>query len=173
MKANLVSVRGFTPKIDPSCFVFPNATIIGDVEIGEKSSIWPNVTIRGDVFAVKIGKESNVQDGTVIHGTYQKCGTVIHDRVTIGHLVMLHGCEIGKGCLIGMGSIIMDGAKIGEHCLVGAGSLITEGAVFPPRSLIVGRPAKVKRELTAEEVALLEASADNYLLYSSWYKSDV
>jgi len=167
--SNVMSVRGLTPKIHESAFIFPNATIIGDVEIGEKSSIWSNVTIRGDVFAVKIGKETNVQDGTVIHGTYKECGTVLHDRVTIGHLVMLHGCEIGRGTLVGMGSIVMDKVKIGENCLVGAGSLVTEGSVFPPRSLILGRPAKVKRELTAEEVALLEQSADNYLLYSSWY----
>lgn len=171
MKGHLISVRGFTPKVHPSCLVFPNVTLVGDVEIGEKSSIWSNVTIRGDVFSVRIGKETNVQDGTVIHGTYQKCGTVLHDRVTIGHLVMLHGCEIGRGSLIGMGSIVMDHVKIGEHCLVGAGSLVLENSVFPPRSLIVGRPAKVKRELTEEEVAFLEESADNYLLYSSWYKS--
>lgn len=167
---NVISVRGFKPKIDPSCFVFPNATVIGDVEIGAKSSIWSNVTIRGDVFAVKIGKEVNVQDGSVIHGTYQECGTVLHDRVTIGHLVMLHGCEIGRGTLVGMGSIVMDKVKIGENCLVGAGSLVTEGSVFPARSLIIGRPARVKRQLTEEEVASLEESADNYLLYSSWYK---
>jgi carbonic anhydrase/acetyltransferase-like protein (isoleucine patch superfamily) len=169
MQGHIISVRGFTPKIHPSALVFPNATIIGDVEIGEKSSIWPNVTIRGDVYVIRIGRETNVQDGTVIHGTYQKCGTTLHDRVTIGHQVTLHGCEIGRGTLVGMGSIIMDGAKIGENSLVGAGSLVTEGSVFPPRSLILGRPAKVKRELTAEEVALLEESADNYLLYSSWY----
>lgn len=170
-RPTVMSVRGFTPKIHESAFVFPNATIIGDVEIGEKSSIWSNVTIRGDVFAVKIGKETNVQDGTVIHGTFKECGTILHDRVTIGHLVMLHGCEIGRGSLIGMGSIVMDKVKIGENCLVGAGSLVTEGSVFPPRSLILGRPARVKRELTAEEVASLEESADNYLLYSSWYKT--
>lgn len=170
MSALIVSVRGFTPKIHPSAYLFPNATIIGDVEIGEKSSIWSQVTIRGDVFKVVIGKEANVQDGSVIHGTYGKCGTVLGDRVTIGHLVMMHGCEIGNGCLIGMGSILMDQVKIGENSLVGAGSLVTEGSVFPPRSLILGRPAKFKRELTAEEVAKLEQSADNYLLYSKWYQ---
>ncbi len=169
MQPLIMTVRGKTPKIDPTALIFPNATIIGDVEIGPQSSIWSQVTIRGDVFAVRIGRETNVQDGTVIHGTYGKCGTTLHDRVTIGHLVMLHGCEIGRGTLVGMGSIVMDGAQIGEHCLIGAGSLITEGTVIPPRSLVMGRPAKVKRELTAEEVAILEQSADNYLLYSSWY----
>ncbi len=169
MKTEIVTVRGKTPKIPDSCFLAANSAIIGDVEIGEKSSIWYNVVVRGDVHSIKIGKEVNIQDGSVVHGTYGKYGTTIHDRVTIGHLVMLHGCEIGKGSLIGMGSIVMDGAKIGEHSLVGAGSLVTEGSHFPPRSLIIGRPAKVKRELTAEEIDLLEQSADNYLLYSSWY----
>lgn len=162
-------VRGFNPEIHSSCFVAPNAAIIGDVKIAEKSSIWYNVTIRGDVMPIRIGKETNIQDGTVIHGTFGKYGTTIHDRVTVGHLAMLHGCEIGSRCLIGMGAIIMDGCQIGEQSVVGAGSLVTEGSKFPPRSLILGSPAKVKRELTAEEIAFLDQSADNYLLYSSWY----
>lgn len=170
MKPEMVTVRGFSPQVEQSCFIAANSAIIGDVKIGAKSSIWYNVTVRGDVNSIRIGQEVNVQDGTVIHGTYEKFGTTLHDRVTVGHLVMLHGCEIGRSCLIGMGSIVMDGAQIGEHSIVGAGSLVTEGSVFPPRSLILGRPAKWKRDLTAEEVDLLEQSADNYLLYSSWYK---
>lgn len=170
MKATLVNVRGFSPQIDGSCFIASTAAIIGNVQIGERSSIWYNVVIRGDVNSICIGKEVNVQDGSIIHGTFEKFGTILHDRVTIGHLAMLHGCEIGEACLVGMGSIVMDGARIGDHSLIGAGSLVTEGAIFPPRSLILGRPAKWKRELTAEEVDLLEQSADNYLLYSSWYQ---
>jgi carbonic anhydrase/acetyltransferase-like protein (isoleucine patch superfamily) len=166
----LLSVRGHTPSLEKDVFVADNARIIGDVKVGEKSSIWYNVTIRGDVMPIRLGKEVNVQDGSVVHGTYGKYGTTLHDRVTIGHLVMLHGCEVGRCCLVGMGSIIMDGAKIGEYSLVGAGSLVTEGSDFPPRSLIVGRPARVKRSLTDEEVALLEKSADNYLLYKTWYE---
>ena len=169
MKTEIVTVRGKTPKIDPSCFVAGNGAVIGDVEIGAKSSVWYNVVIRGDVNQIRIGSETNIQDGSVLHGTYEKFGTFLGNRVTVGHLAMLHGCEIGDGCLIGMGSIVMDGVKIGANSLVGAGSLVTEGSVFPPRSLILGRPAKFKRELTAEEVDLLEHSADNYLLYSSWY----
>lgn len=167
----LLSVRGYTPSLEKDVFVADNARIIGDVKVGEKSSIWYNVTIRGDVMPIRLGKEVNVQDGSVVHGTYGKYGTTLHDRVTIGHLVMLHGCEVGRCCLVGMGSIIMDGAKIGEYSLVGAGSLVTEGSDFPPRSLIVGRPARVKRSLTDEEVALLEKSADNYLLYKTWYET--
>ena len=171
MSSPFVRARGKTPVIAEKVFIADNARIIGDVEVGEGSSIWYNVTIRGDVMPINIGKEVNVQDGSVIHGTYQKYGTTLHDRVTIGHLVMLHGCEVGKVTLVGMGSILMDGVKVGEHCLIGAGSLLTEGTVIPPRSLVMGRPAKVKRALTDEEVDLLEKSADNYLLYKTWYEN--
>lgn len=163
------AVRGLSPQIADSAFVAENAVIIGDVVVGEKSSIWYNVTLRGDVMPLRIGRETNVQDGTVMHGTHGKFGCTLHDRVTIGHQVLLHGCEVGSGSLIGMGSIVMDGARIGEHCLVGAGSLVTEGKAFPPRSLILGRPAKLIRELTNEDIQLLEESADNYLLYATWY----
>lgn len=169
MSGQFVRARGVSPIIGEDVFVADNARIISDVEIGDRSSIWYNVVIRGDVMPIRIGKEVNVQDGSVIHGTYGKWGTTLHDRVTIGHLVMLHGCEIGRGTLVGMGSIVMDGVQVGEHCLIGAGSLITEGTKIPPRSLVVGRPAKVKRPLTDEEVELLEKSADNYLLYKTWY----
>lgn len=164
-----VKARGSEPKVEADVFIADNARIIGDVQVGKGSSIWYNVTIRGDVMPIRIGQETNVQDGTVIHGTYGKYGTTLADRVTIGHLVMLHGCEVGRGTLVGMGSILMDGVKVGEHCLIGAGSLLVEGTEIPPRSLVVGRPAKVKRPLTDEEVQLLEKSADNYLLYKTWY----
>lgn len=167
--SEFVKARGIQPVIGEKVFIADNARLIGDVEVGDHSSIWYNVTVRGDVMPIRIGKEVNVQDGTVIHGTYQKYGTTLHDRVTIGHLVMLHGCEVGKATLVGMGSILMDGVKVGEHCLIGAGTLLTEGTVIPPRSLVVGRPGKVKRELTTEEIDLLEKSADNYLLYKTWY----
>jgi carbonic anhydrase/acetyltransferase-like protein (isoleucine patch superfamily) len=165
-----ISVRGFTPEVAEDVFVADNARIIGDVKIGTKSSVWYNVTIRGDVMPIRIGNEANIQDGSVLHGTYQKFGCNIEDRVTIGHLVMLHGCTIGRESLIGMGSIVMDGAEIGAQSIVGAGSLVTEGSKFPPRSLILGRPAKVKRELTEEELKALKYSADNYLLYKTWYE---
>lgn len=164
-----VRARGVNPVIGEEVFVADNARVIGNVEIGDRSSIWYNVVVRGDVMPIRIGKETNVQDGTVIHGTYGKWGTTLHDRVTIGHLVMLHGCEVGSGTLVGMGSILMDGVKVGSHCLIGAGTLLTEGTEIPARSLVVGRPGKVKRALTDEEVALLEKSADNYLLYKTWY----
>lgn len=170
MKDNkLVKARGVEPEIASDVFIADNARIISDVKIEQGSSIWYNVTIRGDVMPIRLGKEVNVQDGSVIHGTYGKYGTTLHNRVTVGHLCMLHGCDIGRATLVGMGSIIMDGVTIGEHCLIGAGSLVTEGTQIPARSLVVGRPARVKRTLTDTEVELLEKSADNYLLYKTWY----
>ncbi len=162
--------RGFKPKIADSVFVAENAAIIGDVVISEKASIWYNVTIRGDVMPIRIGKETNIQDNSVIHGTYKEHGCTIGHRVTVGHGVILHGCEIQDACLIGMGSIIMDGAVIGEQSVVGAGSLVTEGKKFPPRSLILGRPATVKRTLTEKELAGLQDSADHYFMYVDWFK---
>lgn len=166
---NSITARGFTPQIGSEVFIADNARLIGDVQVADKASIWYNVTVRGDVMPIRIGRESNIQDGTVMHGTYGKYGCTVEDRVTIGHQVTLHGCHIGRESLIGMGSIVMDGARIGEQCIVGAGSLVTEGSEFPPRSLILGRPAKFKRALTEEEVGFLAQSADNYLLYKTWY----
>ncbi len=166
----IITAREFTPVIGKDVFVADGARIIGDVRIGDRSSVWFNTTLRGDVMPIIIGNETNIQDGSVLHGTFGKYSCQVGHRVTIGHNVILHGCKIGSGCLIGMGSIIMDGAEIGEHSVVGAGSLVTEGKKFPPRSLIVGRPAALKRPLNEEELQFLEQSADNYLLYKTWYK---
>lgn len=167
---NIISCRGKLPEIGENCFIADNARIIGEVTVGAHSSIWFGAILRGDVMPITIGNETNIQDGSVLHGTFEDAACVVGDRVTIGHMVTLHGCEIGRGCLIGMGSIIMDHAQIGEYSLVGAGSLVTENSKFPPRSLIIGRPAKAKRQLTDEEVALLSESADNYLMYKKWYE---
>lgn len=157
------------PQIGKNVLVAPSADIIGDVRIGDRCSIWFNTTLRGDVMPIIIGDETNIQDGTVIHGTYKKCGAKIGRRVTVGHTVILHGCEVGDLCLIGMGSIVMDQAKIGERCVVGAGSLVTEDSEFPAGHLILGRPAVVKRPLKPEELKFLEQSANNYMEYASWY----
>lgn len=165
----IIPVNGIYPKIKSSVFVAPTCSIIGDVEIGEKSTVWFGTVVRGDVFAMKIGRETNIQDNSTLHGTYGKCGVTLGDRVTIGHNVILHGCHVKDGSLIGMGSIIMDNAVIGKHCLVAAGSLVTEGSEFPDESLIMGSPAKVKRKLTSDEIKKLEQSADNYIMYASWY----
>jgi carbonic anhydrase/acetyltransferase-like protein (isoleucine patch superfamily) len=163
-------VRG-EPKIGQSVFLAPTSVVAGDVVLGDGSSVWFQAVIRGDVMPIRIGKEVNIQDGAVLHGTFGKFGVEIADRVTVGHKAVLHGCTIGEKCLIGMGAILLDGVEIGARSIVGAGSLCTQGAKFPPNSLIVGSPAKVKRALTDEEIAFLDQSADNYLLYKTWYES--
>ncbi len=166
----ILKARGQEPKISEGCFIAPSADLIGDVELGENCSIWFNTTLRGDVMPIRIGDESNIQDNTVIHGTYNKAAAVVGRRVTVGHSVILHGCEVGDHSLIGMGSVIMDLAQIPKNCVVGAGSLVTEGARFEEGMLILGRPAKALRPLRPEELAFLQQSADNYLHYKTWYE---
>lgn len=168
----ILPVRGKTPEIGQDTYVAPSADIIGDVKIGKGCSIWFNTTIRGDVMPIVIGDESNIQDNTVIHGTYNKCGAVIGNKVTIGHSVILHGCKIGDLCLIGMGAVIMDQAEIPPRSIVAAGSLVTEDAKFPEGHLILGRPAKAVRPLNEKELAFLPQSAKNYIEYKAWYTKE-
>ncbi len=165
----IIECRGKRPQIGKDCFIAPNAVIIGDVIIGDRCSIWYNVVIRGDVFPIRIGDETNVQDGSVLHGTYGRAGVLLENRVTVGHMAMLHGCHVREGTLIGMGSIVMDLVDVGRHCLIGAGSLVVENSKFRDNQLIFGRPAKAARDLTSEEIQRLEQSADNYLMYKTWY----
>lgn len=167
-----IKVRGKSPKIGNDVFIAPNATLIGDLEIGDKSSILFGTVIRGDVNSIRIGSETNIQDLCMIHATYQKTKTIIGNRVSVGHSCILHGCEVGDTSLIGMGSILMDNVKVGSHCLIAAGSLLSQGKEFPDGHLIMGRPAKAVRKLTEDELAFLEKSADNYLLYKTWYEED-
>ena len=164
--------RGKHPQIHPTAFIEMSAQIIGDVEIGEESSIWFNAVVRGDVFDIRIGKRTNVQDGTVIHVSNGTHATVLEDEVTVGHNATLHGCHIESGCLIGMGAIVMDGARVGAQSLVAAGSLVSPGTQIPPRSLVIGQPARIKRPLTDEEVAGLEVFWRNYIEYTRQYKED-
>ena len=170
---SVMKVRGKQPAIADDCFLAPSADVLGDVEIGRGSSVWFNVTIRGDVMPIRIGEETNVQDGCTLHGTFNKCGVQIGDRVTVGHNVVLHGCTIGDECLIGMGSVVMDQAEIPAGCIVGAGSLVTEGSRFKEGDLIIGRPAKAVRKLKETEAAFLKQSADNYIEYMKWYKEEI
>ena len=149
----ILPYKGQTPRIHPTVFIVEGAQIIGDVEIGEDSSVWFNAVVRGDVNFVSIGKRTNVQDNSVLHVNHDTYSLVIGDDVTIGHSVTLHGCVLKNRCLIGMGAIVLDGAKVGEDSVVGAGALVTEGMVVPPKSLVLGLPAKVKRCLTDKEVA--------------------
>ena len=163
--------QGVRPKIAESAFIEETAVVIGDVVIGEESSIWFNTVIRGDVHFIRIGSRTNIQDLCVIHVSHGTYPTVLGDEVTIGHRVVLHGCTIKDRVLIGMGAIIMDGAVIGEDCVVGAGALVTEQTIVPPKRLIIGAPAKVKRVVTDKELAWIKESAQNYVGYAKQYLS--
>ena len=167
---------GKSPDIDKSAFIAPSADIIGEVTIGKDSSVWFGCVVRGDIHKIEIGARTNIQDLSMLHVTHftkedRSDGnpTIIGDDVTIGHRVMLHGCEIQNACLIGMSATILDGAVIGEESIVGAGSLVTKNKKFPPRSLIMGSPAKRIRELSDEEVTTLYKSAQNYVDYKNRY----
>ncbi|MCA1566312.1 MAG: gamma carbonic anhydrase family protein [Acidobacteria bacterium] len=164
--------RGKHPNIHPSAFIEASAQVIGDVEIGEQSSVWFNAVVRGDVFYIRIGNRTNIQDGTVVHVTNGTHATILEDEVTVGHNVTLHGCHIGRGCLVGMGSIVMDDVRVGAQSLVAAGALISPGTRVPPRSLVMGVPAKVKRPLTEAEVVGLAQYWKNYVEYTEQYKSE-
>ncbi len=164
--------RGVHPQIHPSAFIEESAQIIGDVHIGEQSSVWFNAVVRGDVYHIRIGNRTNIQDGTVIHVSNGTHATILEDEVTVGHNVTLHGCYIEYGCLIGMGSIVMDDVKIGAQSIVAAGALLSPGTKVPPRSLVMGVPAKVKRSLTDEEVADLNHYWQNYVEYTKKYKDE-
>ena len=151
--------RGAAPRVHESAYVDQSAQVIGDVEIGAESSVWMNVVIRGDVHRIRIGKRSNIQDGTVVHVMRGTHATTIGDDVTIGHAALVHGCTLADRILIGMGAILLNGVDVGEDSIVAAGTLIPERTQIPPRSLVMGSPGKVKRALTAEEVAsILEYS---------------
>lgn len=164
--------KGIHPKIHPTVFIVESAIIIGDVEIGEHSSIWFNAVIRGDVNYIRIGDRTNIQDLCMLHVTKNTHPLILGSDITVGHSVTLHGCTIKDRCLIGMGAVILDGAVVGEDCIIGAGALVTEGAVIPPGTLAVGMPAKPKRDLTDAEKARIRQSAQNYIDYSNTYKDE-
>lgn len=161
--------RGTLPRIDPTAFVDDSAQIIGDVEIGSESSVWMSVVVRGDVNWIRIGRRSNVQDGSVIHAMIRTHPTSIGDNVTIGHGALVHGCTIDDQCLIGMGAILLNGARIGTGSIVAAGTLVVEGMQVPSRSLVMGSPGRIKRVLTDAEVADIQAYADRYVGYRHDY----
>jgi carbonic anhydrase/acetyltransferase-like protein (isoleucine patch superfamily) len=165
------SFQNLQPKIHESVFLAEDAIVIGDVEIGENSSVWYGSILRGDVNYIRIGARTNVQDGCVIHVSSKTHPTVLEDEITLGHRVTLHGCYVETGCLIGIGAIVLDGARIGRNSLVAAGSLVTPGTEIPPRSLVMGSPAKVKRELTDAEVKDLERFWRNYVSLSEIYRN--
>jgi carbonic anhydrase/acetyltransferase-like protein (isoleucine patch superfamily) len=155
--------RGGLPRLAPGVYIDESAQVIGDVEIGDESSVWMCTVIRGDVNWIRIGKRSNVQDGTIVHVMTKTHPTTIGDHVTIGHGAIVHGCTIEDQCLIGMGAILLNGAHVGTGSIVAAGTLLVEGTTVPPRSLVMGSPGKVKRPLTDAEVAGIQAYADRYV----------
>jgi carbonic anhydrase/acetyltransferase-like protein (isoleucine patch superfamily) len=167
--------QGISPTIDPSAFIAETAVIIGDVEVGPQSSIWYNCVVRGDVNFIRIGSRTNIQDLSVLHVTHRKnqedpgAPLIIGDDVTVAHSVTLHGCAIENGAFIGMQAVVMDKAVVGEGALVGARSLVTENTVIPPHTLWMGSPARYKRDLTADEIARLKKSAENYVNYALQY----
>lgn len=169
----IIPHHGVWPEIHETAFIAPSADVIGDVKIGAESSLWFQVVVRGDVHSIRIGTRTNIQDHSMLHVTRKKSPLNIGDSVTVGHRVLLHGCTVGNRVLVGMGSVVMDDAVIGDDCVIGAGSLVTEGKKFPPRSLILGSPAKVIRELTKEEIGFLEKSAENYVRDSAEYRGYV
>ena len=159
----LVLHKGNKPLIASSAYIVDSAQVIGDVAIGDESSVWFNAVVRGDVNHIRIGRRTNIQDGCILHVARGKYPLIVGDEVTVGHGVTLHACTIESRCLIGMGAVIMDGAEIGEACIVGAGSLITPRTIVPPKSMVLGSPAKVKRPLTKDEIHSIRDSANHYV----------
>jgi len=158
----IYELDGIQPRLDASAWVADSAQVMGNVELGADSSVWFGAILRGDTEVIKIGRNSNIQDASVLHADFGKPLTV-GDNVTVGHQVMLHGCTIGDGALIGIGAVVLNGAIIGKGCIVGAGALVTEGKEFPDGSMILGSPAKAVRELTADQQAVLKMSALHYV----------
>lgn len=166
------SFKDWTPVVHDTAFVAPGSTVIGLATLHEHSSVWPGAVIRADNEPIVIGRGSNVQDGAVLH-TDPGCPLTLGQGVTVGHQAMLHGCTIRDGALIGIQAVILNNAVIGSHSLVGAGAVVTEGKVFPDRSLILGAPARVVRELTDDEVANLQRNSQTYIDRASEYKTDL
>ncbi len=169
--AVILSVNNIFPSIPQSVFVAPNATIVGDVQMGEECSIWFNAVVRGDVNSIRMGERVNIQDGACIHCTYQKTITIIGNNVSIGHNAIVHGCTIEDNVLVGMGAIIMDNAYIGSNTIIAAGAVVLEGTIVPSGCIFGGVPAKkikeISEELTQGEINRI---ANNYVFYSKWFK---
>lgn len=158
--------KGITPTVPPGVFVAPNATVLGDVVLGEGSSVWYGAVLRGDVFPIRIGARTNLQDNTVVHVTGGKASTTVGDDVTVGHAVILHGCTVGSRCLVGMGSIVLDGAVVEDECFIAAGALVAPGMRVPSRSLVMGRPGKVVRTLREADLEQIREAAALYVGYA-------
>jgi carbonic anhydrase/acetyltransferase-like protein (isoleucine patch superfamily) len=164
--------KGIYPKIAASAYVDQASQVIGDVTMGERASIWPSAVARGDVNRIEIGDDSNIQDGSVLHGELDQWPVIIGKRVTVGHMVCLHGCVVEDDCLIGIGAIVLNGAKIGRGSVIAAGALVAEGVEIPPESMVMGVPGKVRRQLTDDEKARFKENAQRYIRYRQEYRDD-
>ena len=166
------SVRGFTPQIPEDCYLADNATIVGEVTMGNHCSIWFNAVVRGDVNYIKMGDKVNIQDNAVIHGTFEKSPTTIGNNVSIGHSAIVHGCTIHDNVLIGMGSILMDDCVIGSNSIIAAGAVLTKNTVVEPGSIYAGIPAKKVKDISQELISgEIDRIANNYVKYSSWFQN--
>ena len=170
MAAIILPVLDKYPSWGENCFIAPNATIVGDVTMGTNCSVWFNAVVRGDVNKITIGNESNIQDGAVIHATYQKAATSIGNRVSVGHNAIVHGCTLKDHVLVGMGAIVMDNVVVESYCIIAAGSVVLENTLCESGYIYAGTPAKKIKPITEEQRALLNKLPDNYIMYSDWFR---
>ena len=171
MPALILPVHGISPQIGPDCFIADNATIVGDVVLGRGCTVWFTAVIRGDVHSIRIGDETNIQDGAVLHCTYQQAPLTIGSRVSIGHRALVHGCTVEDDVLIGMGAIVMDHAVVGAGCIIAAGAVVLENFICEPGFLYAGVPARKIKPVTEAQKAGLQRTASNYQLYASWFEA--
>lgn len=164
--------QSFEPKVHPLAYVHPSAQLIGEVEVGEEASVWPTCVLRGDNGAIRIGARTSFQDGSIAHATLGQSKTTVGDECTIGHRVVLHGCTVADHCLVGIGSTLLDGVELGEWCFVAAGSLLTPNRKFPPKSFILGSPAKAVREVNAKDMEWIVHSTKVYLDLTRTYRAE-
>lgn len=168
--ALILPVKGVHPRIGENCFIAENATITGDVELGQQCSVWFNAVIRGDVNSIRIGSKTNIQDGAVIHCTYEKAATIIGNNVSIGHRSIVHGCTVEDNSLVGMGAIVMDHAVVQKNCIIAAGAVVLENTICEAGHIYAGIPAKKVKQLTKEQIDGLKKTANNYVMYSGWFE---
>ncbi|MCC6181916.1 MAG: gamma carbonic anhydrase family protein [Bacteroidia bacterium] len=167
----ILPVNGINPQLGDNCFVAPNATIVGDVVCGNDCSFWFNAVVRGDVNSIILGNKVNIQDGAIIHCTYQKTKTILGNNVSVGHNAIVHGCTVYDNVLIGMGAIVMDNCEIGSNSIIAAGAVLTEGTKVPSGCIYAGVPAKKIKDISQELISgEIDRIANNYLMYSSWFK---
>jgi len=171
MAALVIPVNGIHPKFGANCFLAENSTVVGDVEMGDDCSVWFTSVVRGDVNTIRIGNKVNIQDGAILHCTYQKASVTIGNNVSIGHRAIVHGCTIHDNVLIGMGAIVMDHAVIGENSIIAAGAIVLENTIVEPGSVYAGIPAKRVKAVDQENFKnLIERISNNYIMYSGWFK---